>query len=128
VTFHKAIDQAGDPLELLDALMTIGADRVLTSGGRPTALEGVAALKTLVDRAGDRIAVMAGGRLRLENLDPIIRRTQVVEVHLGSAVVRHVPGPEPSRAADGSETSWSRVDAQRVAAVVAQVQGMVGTS
>ncbi len=34
VTFHKAIDQASDPLELLDTLMTIGADRVLSSGGR----------------------------------------------------------------------------------------------
>jgi copper homeostasis protein len=127
VTFHKAIDQASDPLELLDALMTIGADRVLSSGGRSTALEGVDALKTLVDRAGDRIAIMAGGRLDLDNLQAVIRRSQVAEVHLGSAVVRTAPGPEHSRAPDGSETSWNRVDAQRVAAVVAQVQGLDGT-
>ncbi|MGP0067596.1 MAG: copper homeostasis protein CutC [Isosphaeraceae bacterium] len=127
VTFHRAIDQAGDPLEVLDALVAIGADRVLTSGGRPTALEGVEALKTLVDRGGDRIAVMAGGRLDLESLEPVIRRSRVVEVHLGSAVVRPAAGPEPPRAADGSETSWNRVDAQRVAAVVAMVQGVFGT-
>jgi copper homeostasis protein len=127
VTFHKAIDQASDPLELLDTLMTLGADRVLSSGGRPTALEGVEALRTLVARAGDRIAVMAGGRLDVDHLATVIQGSQVGEVHLGSAVVRTAPGPEPTRAADGSETSWNRVDAQRVAAVVARVKDLVGT-
>ncbi len=71
---------------------------------------------------------MAGGRLDLDNLETVIQRSQVREVHLGSAVIRTAPGPEPARAADGSETSWNRVDAQRVAAVVAQVQGLCGTS
>ena len=104
--------------------MGVGADRVLTSGGRSTALEGMETLRTLVDRAADRIAIMAGGRLDLDNLETIIRGSQVVEVHLGSAVTRTVPGPEPARAHDGSETSWNRVDAQRVAAVVARVQGL----
>jgi copper homeostasis protein len=126
VTFHRAIDQASEPLEALDALMAIGVDRVLSSGGRPTALEGMDTLKALVARAADRIAIMAGGRLDLDNLDTIVRTCQLAEIHLGSAVTRTVPGPEPSRARDGSETSWSRVDAQRVAAVVARVEGLGG--
>ena len=101
VTFHRAIDQAAEALEALEALMILGADRVLTSGGRPTALEGMEALKTLVDRAAERIAIMAGGRLDLDNLETIIRGSQVAEVHLGSAVSRTVPGPEPARRATG---------------------------
>ena len=40
VTFHKAFDQVCDPLEALDTLIELGVDRVLTSGGRPTALGG----------------------------------------------------------------------------------------
>ncbi len=41
VTFHKAFDQTAEPLEALDILIALGVERVLTSGGRPTALEGI---------------------------------------------------------------------------------------
>ena len=122
VTFHKAIDEADDPLHVLDALLSIGADRILSSGGKPTALDGIDTLKTLVDRAGNRIAVMAGGRLDLESLEPVIRQSRILEVHLGSAVVR----PSSSLSSDSSEASWNRVDAQRVAAVVARVEELAG--
>ncbi len=91
-------------------------DRVLTSGGRPTALEGVETLAKLVDRAGDQIAVMAGGRLDFDNLETIIRQSGTREVHLGSAVSR--------ARLHGSETSWNQTDPQRVAAVVSLVQGL----
>ena len=128
VTFHKAIDQARDPLELLNSLMSMGVDRVLTSGGCPTVLEGVETLRTLVERAGDRIAVMAGGRLALDHLEAVIRRSRVAEIHLGSAVLKTSPGPEPARAPDGSEISWNRVDAQRVAGVLDLVEGFGRTS
>ena len=40
VTFHKAFDQVGNPLDALDRLVELGVDRVLTSGGRATALQG----------------------------------------------------------------------------------------
>ena len=113
VTFHKAFDQARDLLEALDTLITLEVDRVLTSGGRPSALEGVETLAKLVDRAGDQIAVMVGGRLDFDNLETIIRQSGTREVHLGSAVTRTV---------HGSETLWNQTDAQRVAAVVALVQ------
>ncbi len=124
VTFHKAIDQSVDLFELLNSLMSMGVDRVLTSGGCPTALEGVETLRTLVERAGDRIAVMAGGRLAPDHLETVIRSSRVVEVHLGSAVLKTSSSPEPTRAPDGSEISWNRVDAQRVSAVVDLVEGL----
>jgi copper homeostasis protein len=115
VTFHKAFDQTHDILEALDTLIALDVDRVLTSGGRPTALEGVETLAKLVDRAGDQIAVMAGGRLDFDNIETIIRRSGIREVHLGSAV---------SRTVNGSEASWNQTDPQRVAAVVSLVQGL----
>ncbi len=115
VTFHKAFDHTRDILEALDTLIALDVDRVLTSGGRPTALEGVETLAKLVDRAGDQIAVMAGGRLDLDNLETIIRQSGIREVHLGSAV---------SRTVNGSRASCNQTDPQRVGAVVSLVQGL----
>jgi copper homeostasis protein len=115
VTFHKAFDHTRDLLEALDTLIALDVDRVLTSGGRPTALEGVETLAKLVDRAGDQIAVMAGGRLDFDNLETIIQQSGIREVHLGSAV---------SRTVHGSEASWNQTDPQRVAAVVSLVHGL----
>src|SRR6266568_187449 len=48
VTFHRALDVARDPEEALDALVSMGVDRVLTSGQAPTALEGAAVIAGLV--------------------------------------------------------------------------------
>jgi copper homeostasis protein len=115
VTFHKAFDQARDLLEALDALIELNVDRVLTSGGRSTALAGLETLAKLVDRAGDQIAVMAGGSLDFDHLETIIRQGGIREVHLGSAV---------SRTVHGSETSWNQTDPQQVAAVVSLVQSL----
>jgi copper homeostasis protein len=123
VTFHKAIDQSENLLETLDALIALGVDRVLTSGGRPTAREGIETLRALVERAADRIAVMAGGRLDLDHVEAVIQQSRVGEVHLGSAVVRAVLAQTSPRGPHGAETSWSRVDALRVAAIVQRVQG-----
>jgi copper homeostasis protein len=124
VTFHKAFDQTHDLPEALDTLIALGVDRVLTSGGRPSAMEGVENLAKLVARAGDRISILVGGRLNLDNLEAIIRQSRTCEVHLGSAVTRNVAGSMAVPPRDGSETSWNQVDAGRVAAVVSLVQGL----
>ena len=92
VTFHKAFDQTPDLEQSLDTLIALGVDRVLTSGGRPTALEGLDSLRRLVNQARGRIAILAGGRLSLENLPTIIAGTGVREVHLGSAASRTMAG------------------------------------
>jgi copper homeostasis protein len=123
VAFHKAIDQTQDLLAELDALIVLGVDRVLTSGGRPTALEGIETVAELVQRAGDRIAVMAGGRLSAEILQTVVERSGVREVHLGSAVSRMVASPAAHPARDGSETSWHRTSAQLVKIIVECVHG-----
>ena len=82
VTFHRAFDMTRDFAESLDALADIGVDRVLTSGGAPTAAEGTATLASLVRQAGDRIIVMAGGGITESNAARIVRETGVREIHL----------------------------------------------
>ena len=71
-------------------MIDLGVERVLTSGGRATALDGIEMLANLVDRAGDKITVMAGGRLSTSNLETVIRQSRVSEVHLGSAASRTI--------------------------------------
>lgn len=89
VTFHKAFDSTDNLPEALEQLIQIGVSRVLTSGGAPTALEGASAIADLVDRARDRIAIIAGGGVREHNVRELIVRTGVREVHARD--VRGIP-------------------------------------
>ncbi len=124
VTFHKAIDQTRDPLAALEALIAIGVDRILTSGARPSAIEGVETLRSLVDRAAGRLAIMAGGGLVLDHLGAMIRTAGVGEVHLGSAACRPVETAGPGSPLDGDATAWTRTDASLVKAIVDLVRGL----
>jgi copper homeostasis protein len=80
-TFHRAFDLVRDQTEALDVLLALGADRVLTSGGAPTALAGANRIAALVRRAGDSLTVMAGGGVRGPQVAELVRRTGVREVH-----------------------------------------------
>lgn len=81
VTFHRAIDETPDLLAALDSLMELGIDRVLTSGGAPTAFAGAASIRMLVEHAGDAIRIMAGGGVRAHNAGDLVRLTAVRELH-----------------------------------------------
>lgn len=82
VTFHRAFDFARDQDAALDALLQLGADRVLTSGGSATAIEGIAAIRRLVQRAGRALTVLAGGSITAENVAAVTLATGVTEVHV----------------------------------------------
>jgi len=122
LTFHKAFDQVRNQKAALGILMELGIDRVLTSGGQGSALDGVETLAMLVESAGGRLAVMAGGRLDARSLPRVIRQAKVNEVHLGSAVSENNAGGTTFTALEGAETSWSQVSSQRVAQIVRVVR------
>jgi copper homeostasis protein len=81
VTFHRAIDALIDRWRGLEELNDIAETRILTSGGKTTALEGADVIAELVDRARGRIVIMAGGGIRASNVRDVIERTGVSEVH-----------------------------------------------
>jgi copper homeostasis protein len=89
VTFHRAFDFARDQDAALGALLHLGVDRVLTSGGASTALEGAAALRRMVVRAGDAMTILAGGAITASNVADLVRASGVREVHVRAAA--HVP-------------------------------------
>jgi copper homeostasis protein len=81
VTFHRAFDEVPDQMEALDALLSLGVARVLTSGGAATAVAGVPQIARLVAQAAGRIVILAGGGVRAHNVREIVRRCGVREVH-----------------------------------------------
>ena len=54
VTFHRAFDYVKDPKQVLETLIQLGVDRVLTSGQQPVAIKGAALLADLVKQADGR--------------------------------------------------------------------------
>jgi copper homeostasis protein len=91
VTFHRAFDVARDPFESLEMLVELGVDRVLTSGQRPTALEGLKLIGELARAAGRRIAILPGGGIRPTNVSQVLAVPGIREVHVYAA--RAYPSP-----------------------------------
>lgn len=87
VTFHRAFDEARQPFAILDAIIDLGVDRLLTSGQAPTAPEGTDLIRLLVEHAGDRLVVMPGCGLRAANVRTVADATRAIELH-GSASSR----------------------------------------
>lgn len=80
-TFHRAFDMCIDPIASLDALVSLGFQRVLTSGQDTSALEGLPLIKELVTHAKDRIIVMPGGGITERNLSRILIGSEAKEFH-----------------------------------------------
>jgi copper homeostasis protein len=81
VTFHRAFDWATNPFEALEDIVEIGCERILTSGQRPTAMEGTVLIDELVRQAGNRISIMPGSGIRAENILQVAEKTHAEEFH-----------------------------------------------
>jgi len=81
VTFHRAFDLCPDWKPALAAIIQTGARRILTSGGKNQATDGLLRLKDIVETAGDRIVVMPGGGVRAHNVQQILQQTDTCEIH-----------------------------------------------
>jgi copper homeostasis protein len=81
VTFHKAIDDTNDILLSIRQLMEIGIDRVLTSGGKPTAMEGCETLLKMIEIAGDELNIIVAGKVTWENFEEIRQLIPSKEYH-----------------------------------------------
>lgn len=83
VTFHRAFDMSADLFRSLEAVSKAGANRILTSGGQPTALQGVTKIAELVKAAQERISIMPASGIKPENARSIVDASGVREIHAG---------------------------------------------
>ena len=81
VTFHRAFDRCADPFAALEELIEIGCQRILTSGQKPSAPEGIDLIETLIKTAADRIIIMPGSGVRKDNIRELRNRSGAVEFH-----------------------------------------------
>jgi len=81
VSFHRAFDRCKDPFEALEQLVQIGCERILTSGQKPTAPEGIELIAELNKVADHRIIIMPGSGVRKENIKMLAEKTGCSEFH-----------------------------------------------
>jgi copper homeostasis protein len=88
VTFHRAFDEVDDQFEALNDLLSFSQiRRILTSGGKPSAVDAADRIKKLVRLTENtHLGIMAGSGLNLGNIRDFVAYTRVREVHFGSGV------------------------------------------
>jgi len=89
VTFHRAFDFVVNPFRALDDLVVCGCKRILTSGQKATAIEGLDVIRELVSHSAGRIDIMAGSGVNLENASRFIE-AGVHSLHLSAKKI--IPG------------------------------------
>ncbi len=82
ITFHRAFDMCDDPVRGLEDVIAAGAARLLTSGQKNSAQDGIELIRQLVIQAGERIIVMPGGGIDETNAAVIASANKSKEIHL----------------------------------------------
>ena len=67
-TFHRAFDVVTDPLNEIENLINMGVDRLLTSGQKDKAIEGLDLIKKLNNISNNRIVIMPGSGISGSNI------------------------------------------------------------
>jgi copper homeostasis protein len=118
VTFHRAFDLARDPRRALEAIVALGCERVLTSGGQASAMEGAALIRALVAQAAGRVSVMPGAGVNAGNLAALAAATGAREFH--ASAKRQLPSGMRHRPARLAEMQGGelRSDVEQVRALV----------
>jgi copper homeostasis protein len=86
-TFHRAFDRTNEPFKALEDVIETGAIRILTSGQKPTAIDGKALIGQLVIAAAGRIEIMAGAGVSADNAAELLA-TGVDALHLTAKSTR----------------------------------------
>ncbi|GAB1373651.1 copper homeostasis protein CutC [Bacteroidales bacterium] len=84
VVFHRAFDRCRDWEEALEDIISCGCKRILTSGLYDTASEGRENLKQIIERAGERITILAGSGVSSENIEGLYNHINFKEIHFSA--------------------------------------------
>lgn len=85
VTFHRAFDMCREPFRALEAIERLGCHRILTSGQKNTAEEGIPLLRELVKRSR-KVIIMPGCGVNAANIRKIAETTDAHEFHLSGRI------------------------------------------
>ncbi|MET3980571.1 copper homeostasis protein [Mucilaginibacter sp. UYP25] len=86
VTFHRAFDMCADQYAALEQIIEMGCERILTSGGKSTAMEGSNIILHLIEKAAGRITIMPGSGITENNVADLVHFTSATEVHSSARI------------------------------------------
>ena len=121
VTFHRAFDLVPSLDQGLEDIVTAGCGRVLTSGGERDVVAGATKLTSLVEQAGNRIDVAAGGGLRIANAASVAHATGAGHFHGSVRSAQPVFSRERSGVLNESAQSRFIVRAEDIRALVLEL-------
>lgn len=125
VTFHRAFDMCANPLNALKKLADLGVARVLTSGQKSDAAQGLTKIMELIAQAGAPI-IMAGAGVRASDLS-LFLNAGVQEVHSSAGVWQASPmryrNTGLSMSSDSQADEYSRYAVDGVA--VAEMRAII---
>jgi len=79
--FHRAFDQVKDPFKSIEGLVDLGVDRVLTSGQKNRAIDGLDLLESLNREYGESIDILAGSGINHKLVEKIYKHTGINKFH-----------------------------------------------
>jgi len=81
VTFHKAIDEVENILDGVSQLKKMGVDRILSSGGKATALEGAEIINGMIELGDPTLKIVVAGKVTHKNFEEICGKIHSREFH-----------------------------------------------
>lgn len=126
--FHRAFDCTPDPRKAIETLIRLKADRVLTSGQKNTAAEGLELLKDLQASYGQEIQLLAGSGVNSSNARMIMEHTGIRQIHSSCKLWKQDPTTNiPNQvsyqfAPAPYENCYDTVSADRVRELIASVE------
>ena len=130
VTFHRAFDRTADPMKALEDIISLGCNRILTSGQQPKAIDGISLLAQLEKKLKEYplppIQLLAGSGVNEENIRQIFDATGIHEYHFSARVnvvskMKHY-NHEFYMGAKGADESYSLVtSAEKVRNTIKQL-------
>lgn len=79
--FHRAFDVTPDPFAAMESLIACGVNRVLTSGQKAKAIDGISLIGELQKKYGDKVEILAGSGMNATNAMEMIEKTGIHQVH-----------------------------------------------
>ncbi|MDO4480053.1 MAG: copper homeostasis protein CutC [Erysipelotrichaceae bacterium] len=79
--FHRAFDITKDPFQAIETLINLKCDRILTSGQKSKAMQGMELIKNLQEKYGQQIEILAGSGMNHKNIQEMKNYTKIKQVH-----------------------------------------------
>lgn len=119
-TLHRGFDLTPDLFAAAEAAIELGFDRILTSGGAPTAMQGSQTIAELARRYAGQISIMPGAGIRSDNVAWALRTGHIEEIH---ASCRQAPIEASPRGRFDFVTATRGTDVTELKSLLLALQG-----